>query len=68
MACRTVLRNYARAVAGKRRWWRWIGLAGMAGVVATGAVVAREERKRRAYTPEQVRDRLRERYAEATSR
>jgi len=40
----------------------------MAGVVATGAVVAREERKRRAYTPEQVRDRLRERYAEATSR
>jgi hypothetical protein len=36
----------------------------MAGVVATGVVVARKERERRAYTPEQVRDRLRQRYAE----
>ena len=33
----------------------------MAGVAATGVVVARGERARRAYTPEQVRARLRER-------
>ncbi len=33
------------------------------GVAATGAAVARAERQRRAYTPEQVRDRLRERVA-----
>ena len=45
-------------------WWKLLGLAGMAGVVATGVVVARKERQRRAYTPEQVRDRLHQRYAE----
>jgi hypothetical protein len=45
-------------------WWKLLGLAGTAGVVATGVVVARKERERRAYTPEQVRDRLRRRYAE----
>mgnify|MGYP006199833651 FL=1 len=45
-------------------WWKLLGLAGMAGVVATGVVVARKERERRAYTPEQVRDRLHQRYAE----
>ncbi|MCU1602843.1 MAG: hypothetical protein JWO22_3552 [Frankiales bacterium] len=44
------------------RLWKWLGLAGLAGVAATGAVVARGERKRRSYTPEQVRGRLRERY------
>ena len=35
-----------------------LGLAGLAGVAATGVVVARSERRRRAYTPDQVRDRL----------
>lgn len=45
-------------------WWKLVGLAGMAGVVATGVVVARQERERQAYTPEQVRDRLHQRYAE----
>ena len=33
----------------------------MAGVAATGVVIARGERARRSYTPEQVRARLRER-------
>lgn len=47
------------------RWWKWVGLAGLAGVAATGAVVARDERNRRAYTPEQIRDRLHERAAGA---
>ena len=45
-------------------WWKLLGLAGAAGVVATGAVVARRERQRASYTPEQVRERLHQRYAE----
>ncbi len=36
-------------------------MASVVGVVATGALVARDERQRRAYTPDEVRDRLRER-------
>lgn len=43
--------------------WRLLGLAGLAGVAASGAVVARAERRRQAYTPEEVRARLRERAA-----
>ncbi|GAA5167369.1 hypothetical protein GCM10023321_60010 [Pseudonocardia eucalypti] len=43
-----------------------IGLAGLAGVAATGVVLARSERQRRAYTPEEIRARLHERAAEAT--
>ena len=49
------------------RWWKVVGLAGLAGVAATGAVVARAERKRRAYTPDEVRSRLHQRVAEATT-
>ena len=45
--------------------WKWVGLAGIAGVAATGAAIARQERVRRAYTPEQVRSRLHQRLAEA---
>ncbi|GAA1711916.1 hypothetical protein ACFTSF_32665 [Kribbella sp. NPDC056951] len=41
--------------------WKVVGLAGLVGVAATGVVIARGERKRRAYTPEEVRDRLKER-------
>ncbi|MFE3099245.1 hypothetical protein ACFROC_15985 [Nocardia tengchongensis] len=40
------------------RWWKLLGLAGAAGVAATGVVIVRSERKRRAYTPDEVRDRL----------
>ena len=39
-------------------------MAGVAGVAATGVLVARRERERRSYSPEQVRDRLQDRYAE----
>jgi hypothetical protein len=46
-------------------WWKWLGLAGVVGVAATGAAVARQERQRRAYTSEEVRDRLHARLAEA---
>ncbi|MEU0542654.1 hypothetical protein [Nocardia sp. NPDC005978] len=34
-------------------------------MVATGVVVVRAERRRRAYTPDQVRDQLHARFAEA---
>jgi len=47
------------------RWWKILGLAGIAGVAATGVVIARSERRRRAYTPEQIRERLHARAAEA---
>jgi hypothetical protein len=45
------------------RLWKLLGLAGLAGVAATGVVLARGERQRRAHTPEEVRARLRERHA-----
>jgi hypothetical protein len=41
-----------------------IGLAGVLGVAATGVVVVRAQRRRAAYTPDQVRQRLHERLAE----
>jgi hypothetical protein len=47
-----------------KAWWKWLGLAGAVGVVATGAVIARQERQRRAYTPDEVRERLQRRLAE----
>jgi hypothetical protein len=47
------------------QWWKVLGLAGFVGVAATGVVIARQERRRRAYTPEQVRERLHARLAEA---
>ena len=50
------------------RLWKLIGLAGLAGVAATGVVIARAERRRRAYTPEEVRSRLHERAAEPAER
>ena len=44
-----------------------MGLAGLAGVAATGVVVARAERKRRQYTPEEIRERLHQRVAEVAA-
>ena len=44
-----------------------IGIAAFVGVAATGVVIVRDERKRRAYTPEEIKDRLRARLAEAGS-
>jgi hypothetical protein len=40
------------------RWWKVVGLAGLAGVAATGIVLARGERQRRAYTPDEIREKL----------
>jgi len=41
--------------------WKVLGLAGLAGVAATGIVVARDQRKRAELTPEEVRNRLHQR-------
>jgi hypothetical protein len=48
-------------MANRNRWLKLLGVASAAGVVATGVLVARDERARRAYSPDEVRDRLRER-------
>ena len=45
------------------RLWKLLGLAGLAGVAAGGAVLARNERQRRTYSPDDVRARLHERHA-----
>ena len=47
--------------------WKVIGLAGLAGVAATGAVVARKRRAQRDYDPEELRERLHSRLAEAAA-
>lgn len=47
------------------RWAKVLGVAGLVGVAATGALVVRAERRRRAYTPDEIRARLHERHAEA---
>ena len=44
-----------------------VGVAGAVGVAATGALVVRNERQRRAYTPDEVREQLHVRYARATA-
>lgn len=45
--------------------WKALGVAGFVGVAATGAVIVRSERRRRAYTPDEIRGRLHERLGEA---
>jgi hypothetical protein len=41
--------------------WRLLGVAGLAGVAATGVIIARDQRKRSKLTPDEVRARLHER-------
>jgi hypothetical protein len=50
-----------------RMRWKLLGLAGLAGVAATGAVVARNRRAQQPYDPEELRDRLHRRLAEAAT-
>ena len=45
------------------RWVKMLGLAAFAGVAATGVVIIRDQRRRSAYTPDEVRDRLHARLA-----
>jgi hypothetical protein len=44
--------------------WKLLGLAGAAGVAATGVVIARRRRAQRAYDPAELRARLHSRLAE----
>jgi hypothetical protein len=46
------------------RWYKVLGLAAFAGVAATGAVIIRDQRRRRAATPDEIRERLHARLAE----
>jgi len=48
----------------KRPSWKLVGLAGIAGVAATGVVVARNRRAQRDVAPDELRERLHERLAE----
>ena len=50
------------------RVWKWIGLGGLLGAIATGAAVARDERVRRHYSAGEIRERLHARHDEAVAR
>jgi hypothetical protein len=41
--------------------WKALGLAGLAGVAATGVIIARDQRKRSDLTPAEIKDRLHQR-------
>ncbi|MEA2290434.1 MAG: hypothetical protein QOD55_2431 [Solirubrobacteraceae bacterium] len=47
--------------------WKLLGLAGLAGVAATGVVVARRRRAQRDYDPDELRARLHRRLAEVAA-
>jgi hypothetical protein len=48
--------------------WKIIGLAGLAGVAATGVIVARKRRVHRDYDSDELRQRLHERLVDASNR
>jgi hypothetical protein len=50
-----------------RARWKLIGLAGLAGVAATGVVLARKRRTLREYDPDELRERLHQRLAEVSA-
>jgi hypothetical protein len=49
-----------------RTVWKMLGLAGIAGVAATGVIIARRRRTQREYDPDELRARLHRRLAEAS--
>ena len=49
-----------------RNVWKWIGVAGLVGVAAGGVLVARDQRRRNSYTPDEIRARLHQRLAESS--
>jgi hypothetical protein len=52
----------------RRPSWKVVGLAGVAGVAATGVVVARNRRAQAPLEPDELRERLRGRLAEVDTR
>ena len=61
----SVQQRSLRAV--KRPPWKLVGLAGIAGVAATGVVVARKRRAHRDLPPDELREALHRRLAEVGS-
>jgi hypothetical protein len=49
-----------------RMRWKLVGLAGLAGVAATGVAVARKRRAQHDYQPDELRERLHRRLDEAS--
>jgi hypothetical protein len=47
--------------------WKLVGLAGVAGVAATGVVIARKRRTQRDYEPDELRERLHRRLSEVSA-
>ena len=47
--------------------WKVLGIAGLAGVAATGAIMARDQRRRVQLEPEEIRSRLQQRLEQAES-
>ena len=54
-----------RGMAKRFALWKLLGLAGVVGTVVTGAAIARQERERKSYTADEIRERLQRRLAEA---
>jgi hypothetical protein len=52
----------------RMKLWKALGVAGLAGVAATGAIIARDRRQRAQLSPDEVRARLRQRVAEVEAR
>jgi hypothetical protein len=50
-----------------RMRWKLVGLAGLAGVAATGVVLGRRRRAHRDYQPDELRERLQRRLAEVST-
>jgi hypothetical protein len=50
-----------------RMRWKLLGLAGFAGVAATGVLVARKRRAHHNYGPDELRERLHRRLAEVSA-
>ncbi len=53
-----------RVMATRFAVWKLLGLAGVIGTVVTGAAIARQERERRSYSADEIRERLHRRLAE----
>jgi hypothetical protein len=49
------------------RWAKWVGLAALVGVAATGVAVVRSRRQWRSYDTDELRARLHDRLAAARS-
>lgn len=47
--------------------WKVLGIAGLAGVAATGVIMARDQRRRVQLEPEEIRARLQQRLEQAES-